>query len=161
MLNLRASSTLEQFESKVRGGSIASGSAIQILGLGDCNEILQSLDCRIRPHHRDLRNEAHDRRGLQVSLQLIRRLGKQRDVGGMRNGGSEISVSVRLRFRDRIGTDHAVSACPVLDYDRLFPCLVELLGDIPRHDVRRSSCGKRDNDSYQFPWIGCALRECC
>src|ERR1700704_1723179 len=69
--------------------------------------------------------------------------------------GAQQSVAVWWRLRDGVRPDHATSASPAFDQDRLAQPLRQMLADRACQRVRRSAWGERIND----PPIGIRLRK--
>src|SRR6202040_3635753 len=66
----------------------------------------------------------------------------------------EYGVAVRRAFGDQIGADVAAGARPIVDDNRLAPCLGQLLADRAGHDVERTAGGERDDETNRLRRVG-------
>ena len=69
-------------------------------------------------------------------------------------GGQQDRISVRRRFRDRIGAEIAPGARPIFDDDRLLEEFGQPLADQPRDGVHRAARRERNDDADRAGWIG-------
>ena len=129
-----------------RGIEMAEGEfAGRRLGGGD--EAGEVAPRRLRPHHQVAAAGAKHADHGEVPRGIVGQVAHEAGIGGMGAGGDQQHrVAVGLGDLHRHGADDAVGAGAVVDHDRLFGFLLDLLADQARGDVARPARSERHDD---------------
>jgi hypothetical protein len=140
---------LKKFEPKMGDRAEAgdrNGDPARVLPC-QCREISGGTDGHPRIHHQHGRIERHQANADEILDGIVRRVGAQVRIYRSHPGRREVErVPVRFRLGYEFGPQRAICARPILHDHDLAERFAQIVGEEPRHEIRRSTGREADNE---------------